>query len=75
MATGSAWAEQSVEVTSSSSEINAPLQTISIKGTVIDANGNPIIGANVLEKGTTNLRFVAENLRFVAENKFNFVMN
>lgn len=25
-----------------------------IKGKVVDANGDPIIGANVLEKGTTN---------------------
>lgn len=25
-----------------------------VKGTVIDANGEPIIGANVIEKGTTN---------------------
>ncbi|GAB5554168.1 MAG: TonB-dependent receptor [Saprospiraceae bacterium] len=27
---------------------------ITVKGTIVDANGDPIIGANVLEKGTTN---------------------
>ena len=29
-------------------------QQTSLRGTVKDANGEPIIGANVLEKGTTN---------------------
>ena len=30
------------------------LQTLTINGKVIDQNGNPVIGANVLVKGTTN---------------------
>ncbi|MDL2212871.1 TonB-dependent receptor [Bacteroides sp. OttesenSCG-928-N06] len=34
--------------------IAAQAQTISIKGTVIDNNGEPIIGANIVQKGTTN---------------------
>ena len=29
-------------------------QTKQIKGKVLDSNGDPIIGANVVEKGTTN---------------------
>ena len=29
-------------------------QQVSLNGTVLDANGDPIIGANVMEKGTTN---------------------
>ncbi|MBO5015933.1 MAG: carboxypeptidase-like regulatory domain-containing protein, partial [Bacteroidaceae bacterium] len=29
-------------------------QTVNLRGTVKDANGEPIIGANVMEKGTTN---------------------
>ncbi len=32
----------------------AQQQTKKIKGTVLDSQGNPIIGANVIEKGTTN---------------------
>lgn len=29
-------------------------QTKSVSGTVVDSNGIPVIGANILEKGTTN---------------------
>ena len=29
-------------------------QTVTVKGQVLDLNGEPIIGANILEKGTTN---------------------
>ena len=32
----------------------AQQQTKKITGTIVDQNGTPIIGANVLEKGTTN---------------------
>ena len=35
-----------------STSINA--QDINVKGRVIDENGEPIIGANILVKGTTN---------------------
>ena len=38
----------------SSDAIEAVQQTITVKGQVLDSNGEPIIGANVLEKGTTN---------------------
>ncbi len=34
--------------------MNAIAQTITVKGTVKEASGEPIIGANVLEVGTTN---------------------
>ncbi len=55
IATGSAWAsEQPSERTFNKTEINVPLQTIVIKGTVTDSSGNSIIGANVLEIGTQN---------------------
>ena len=30
------------------------MQTVTVKGTVLDANNEPIIGASVLMKGTTN---------------------
>lgn len=30
------------------------MQTLTVNGLVVDSNGEPIIGANVLEKGTTN---------------------
>ena len=29
-------------------------QTKSVSGTVVDSNGIPVIGANILEKGTTH---------------------
>lgn len=32
----------------------APQQSSTIRGKVIDTNGDPIIGANIVEKGTTN---------------------
>lgn len=35
-------------------KVTEQLQTTSVEGLVVDANGEPIIGANVLEKGTTN---------------------
>lgn len=55
MATGSAWAiEQPSESKLNSTELNTPLQKVTIKGKVTDSNGNPIIGANIVEKGTAN---------------------
>lgn len=30
------------------------MQAVSVKGQVVDSNGEPIIGASVLEKGTNN---------------------
>lgn len=35
-------------------KIQAVMQTITVKGTVVDASGEPVIGASVLMKGTTN---------------------
>ena len=34
--------------------VGAYAQNITVKGNVKDATGEPVIGANVLEKGTTN---------------------
>ncbi|RKU67988.1 SusC/RagA family TonB-linked outer membrane protein [Parabacteroides sp. AF17-3] len=33
---------------------SAPQQSSTIRGKVIDTNGDPVIGANIVEKGTTN---------------------
>ena len=38
----------------SSSSPQAPRKTRKITGTVVDPDGLPIIGANVIEQGTTN---------------------
>ena len=35
-------------------EVTEQLQSINVTGLVIDATGEPIIGASVVEKGTTN---------------------
>ena len=35
-------------------EVQAVMQAVTVKGTVVDANGEPVIGASVLMKGTTN---------------------
>ncbi|MEZ4968620.1 MAG: TonB-dependent receptor [Flavobacteriaceae bacterium] len=35
-------------------DINTRLQEVTITGNVIDSNGQPLAGANILEKGTTN---------------------
>ena len=35
-------------------EVQAIMQAGTVKGTVVDATGEPIIGANVMVKGTTN---------------------
>ena len=35
-------------------EILSQQQTITVKGVIVDENGEPIVGANVLEDGTTN---------------------
>lgn len=52
--TGSGWAATSPEVAESANAITAVAQQQkTIKGTVKDAAGEPIIGANVIVKGTT----------------------
>lgn len=35
-------------------EVTEQLQSINVTGLVVDATGEPIIGASVVEKGTTN---------------------
>ena len=35
-------------------EVQAIMQAGTVKGTVVDATGEPIIGANIMVKGTTN---------------------
>ena len=35
-------------------EVQAVLQAGAIKGKIVDSNGDPVIGANVMVKGTTN---------------------
>ena len=35
-------------------EVTEQLQTQTINGLVVDANGEPVIGASIIEKGTTN---------------------
>src|SRR3712207_9423807 len=35
-------------------EVTEQMQTINVKGVVVDVQGQPVIGASVLEKGTTN---------------------
>lgn len=40
--------------TGNSYEVTEQLQSQAINGVVVDANGEPIIGASVIEKGTTN---------------------
>ena len=44
----------SPQALAASSDFYAAQQTKSISGVVVDASGIPVIGANVLEKGTTN---------------------
>lgn len=36
------------------SEVAVQQQTVSITGTIVDTNGEPLIGVNILEAGTTN---------------------
>ena len=52
LGSGNALATQ--PVSDNSYEITEQKQTQVIKVTVVDSNGEPIIGANVIEKGTTN---------------------
>ena len=34
--------------------VSLSAQSVSVKGTVIDANGEPVIGATILQKGSSN---------------------
>ncbi len=41
-------------ILSKNSEPGVQQQSFAVTGTIIDANGEPVVGANVLEKGTSN---------------------
>lgn len=43
-----------ITASNSSYEITEQLQAVTISGVIVDATGEPIIGASVVEKGTTN---------------------
>ncbi|MFT4847646.1 MAG: TonB-linked SusC/RagA family outer membrane protein [Sediminicola sp.] len=43
-----------IEIISEIDNINITDQDFNLKGTVTDSNGQPLTGANILEKGTTN---------------------
>jgi len=45
-----------------------------VSGTVTDANGEPLIGANVVEKGTTNGNITNEDGKFVLDVGDNAVL-
>ena len=45
------------------------MQTVSVKITVVDSKGEPVIGANVIEKGTTNGGITDLDGRFTMEVK------
>ena len=54
IATSMAGAFANNGVTASSDAISVVQQSISVRGQVVDQAGEPVIGANILEKGTTN---------------------
>lgn len=60
--TGDAMANQTA--TGSTHEGTEQLQTQAISGVVVDANGEPIIGGSVIERGTTNGTITDLNGRF-----------
>ena len=51
------------------SSVSLFAQTVSVKGTVTDPAGEPIIGATVLEKGTTNGTMTDAKGHFVLKAK------
>lgn len=77
MATGSAWAiESPSESAQYGAEVKAPLQDeFLVKGKVTDSKGNPIIGASVIEKGTTNGTVTDMDGGFTLEVKDGAVLN
>ncbi|MDE5678674.1 TonB-dependent receptor [Phocaeicola sp.] len=54
VATGSAWAADGNSTSPHADMIENVMQDKAIKGVVVDVAGEPIIGANVVVKGTTN---------------------
>lgn len=59
---------------SSASMIEATQQTSKIKGTVVDATGEPIIGANILIKGTTNGTITDMDGNFIIDGTNNSII-
>ena len=49
-------------------EVQAVLQAGAIKGKIVDSNGDPVIGANVMVKGTTNGTITDIDGNFVLNN-------
>ncbi len=60
------------ETTSGQSESNQKGKTIS--GTIVDSNGEPIIGANIIERGTTNGTITDFNGKFTLSVSNNAVL-
>ena len=54
IASGSVWATNGNSPSPHADMVQSIMQQKTIKGTVVDETGEPIIGANVVEKGTTN---------------------
>ncbi|MFV0540354.1 MAG: SusC/RagA family TonB-linked outer membrane protein [Aestuariibaculum sp.] len=46
--------EATIIVVKNNNKTSKPIQKITVTGTVIDNNGVPLMGANIIEKGTTN---------------------
>lgn len=59
--------ENLIVLTLKTTSVSQEKETRTIKGTVIDANGEPVIGANVVEKGTTNGSVTDLDGRFTLE--------
>lgn len=54
---------------SSSYEVTEQLQSVTISGVVVDTKGEPVIGASVVEKGTTNGSITDINGKFTLKAK------
>lgn len=50
----SSMAAGSITPVYANSDMQAVVEGVSVKGQVLDADGIPVIGASILEKGTTN---------------------
>lgn len=55
--------------TDSSLGVTEQLQTLTVSGLVVDASGEPVIGASVVEKGTTNGSITDTNGKFTLSVK------
>ena len=64
----SAHAENSLKETETSFDLSCVYQNERISGTVVDQEGNPVIGANVIIKGTQNGTITDLNGQFILED-------